>query len=141
MAPVVLSVDLTALQTIELLIGFSNLTHEGKWRVPIRAIHEAVERLQTDYPDLLTDIWFEEYSIRPYSARIELALATLGATGFAEVSNPRYKSITVLDEHRAQFREHLASQFPPEVISRARQAAKQFDQALIDHPLLQERGS
>ena len=112
MAPVVLSVDLAALQTIELLVGFADRAREGKWRVP-----------------------------RPYSARIELALATLGATGFAEVSNPRYKSITVLDEHRAQFREHLASQFPPEVISRARQAAKQFDQALIEHPLLQERAS
>lgn len=132
-------VDLTALQTIELLIGFSDLGHDGKWRIPIRAIHEAVETLKDEYSDLLTDIWFEEYSVRPYSARIEMALATLGATGFAEVSNPRYESITVLDEHRAQFREHLECQFSQKLIERARQAASEFDEAL--RSLVQGRAS
>jgi hypothetical protein len=132
MAQLDVKMDLTALQLLELLIGFSEIEGGEEWKAPIIAIHSAIKALEEDYPELLTDVWFEDYSIRTYSERIETALATLGAAGFAEVSNPRYQYVSISHKHRRGFVDHLRKNLSKEAIEHVKEASRVFDAALTE---------
>lgn len=122
--------QLDVLGLIEFLIGYSDFGERGQGgqlHVPVEALHQALDEARQRFPDLLSFISFAPHSLRPQCLGIERALASLGAAGMVSIENPHYRWLSVRNDRRAAFRDHVEF-IPQEQREQLRQVAEIFDE-------------
>jgi hypothetical protein len=122
----------SALDAVELLIGLSEARKTGEtWRAPIQAIHEALYEARAKHPNVFASLHFSDNTLTPYSTSVESALASLGAARLVSVDNPDFRALSVKQQFRAVFREHLVD-LDDEAQKALREAVGIFDTKIAE---------
>jgi len=124
-------IDLTGLQSVELIIGYSDLScSQETWSASIVGIHAAFSELKELYPEFFIDIWFEEYFIKPYSRSVDSALSCLMAMGIAYANSPKYDTIYIDKKYKKEIIAHLHKDLPDKIMNQGKEISKKFDEII-----------
>jgi len=122
----------TALQAVELMIGFSEIGLSGDtWSISKQSVYDAIYELKPKYPDLFSDIFFSNHTLRPYSTSIESALSTLMTVGLMYMDSPKFKNIFVGKKAKDDFIPYLSSCVSKDIFLLGKEAAKDFDKIIL----------
>ena len=124
-------IDLTGLQSVELIIGYSNLLcSQETWSASINGMHAAFSELKARYSEFFTDIWFDENLIKPYSRSVDSALSCLMTIGIAYVNSPKYDTIYIEKKYKDEIIAHLSKDLPDKIMSQGKEISKKFDEII-----------